>query len=44
MTFSSFADQTKIPDYDDARDKYIYPKLYKNGGKTFYCKVKFMVI
>lgn len=33
--------QPTIPDYDTARDVYFWPKLYHDGGVTFYCGQSF---
>lgn len=34
---ASLAGQTQIHDFDTARDRFFWPKLYKNGGFTLYC-------
>ncbi|MGH1374516.1 MAG: endonuclease [Cellvibrionaceae bacterium] len=33
--------QDVIQTYDEARDKYFWKKLYKNGGVTLYCDLEF---
>lgn len=33
---NSFSDQVVIPSYENARDKYFYKILYKDGGETLY--------
>lgn len=37
----AYGDQTVIPDYDTARDRFFYDQLYANGGWTLYCGVRF---
>ncbi|MGK7942014.1 MAG: endonuclease I family protein [Crocosphaera sp.] len=34
----AIADQTRIPDYDTARDEFFWDDLYRNGGETLYCE------
>ena len=43
VAFSSTAlgGQTKIPNYRAARDTHFYKELYKAGGRTLYCQVRF---
>lgn len=40
FSISTFADQTKIPDYTAAVDT-LWNKLYKNGNWTLYCGFRF---
>ncbi|GEM_PF-1825284 len=35
------AGQTKIKNYSSTRDTYVYKMLYKRGGYTLYCGMKF---
>ncbi len=43
LTGPAVAGQTSIPDYETARDKFFYKKLYPKGGFTLYCGVWFAV-
>ena len=36
-TATVMAGQTTIPNYNMARDKFFWPKLYGSGGFTLYC-------
>ena len=33
----SFADQTRIKNYNTARDVFVYDQVYPSGGRTLYC-------
>ena len=35
------ADQTRIPNYNTARDVYVYDQIYPFGGRTLYCNSLF---
>ncbi len=41
ISFSALSAQTKIPDYDSARDDWFWDKLYTFGGTGFYCSIQF---
>jgi len=34
---AGLADQAVIPDYDTARDDFVYDQVYPSGGRTIYC-------
>lgn len=41
FAFSANADQTRISNYDKARDSFVYPVVYAQGGRTLYCDSAF---
>jgi len=41
LSSTASADQTRIRNYDTARDDYVYPQVYRSGGSTLYCNKPF---